>query len=473
MDKFIPLKDRFGSWIPQTILVAGLSLAAYLVVPPLLQPADSPAPQQNETVSANLPVEPSVPCVAISGTTATTRPIESIRVGDRVLAHNPQVSQSERATWQEPDWSRCFQVSLKMPLGDPDQMDDDPPILEIELIRPESWLRDHLGFLAEPKSESSDVASSKNEETTAFAQAEPALLPYAPLKDIYREILFSAAAAHAEGFDIVGLTVEMDLPEMGAFGTAIVTDIHPAAPVQSGPGQVVTATFSHPPTTQVLDVWFSDDSAPIGVTDNHLFWSEDRQQFLPIGEMQLGERVQTFGGQTKRLTRRLARSDPTLVYNLEVHGDHTYYAGNLGVLVHNEYGLDGIAPKEGMARLHASTRHVAIEVDFDGTVSATHRIKLNDSEAYIEDATAWIYGKGRKIGDPVYLRLPDGAAARAKQLELFELNNAGIWVMGQNSCVTHCIDVLQAGSVVGAGRLPKTLAGGFWDAVRRMEVDGS
>src|SRR5690606_5365648 len=31
-----------------------------------------------------------------------TKPIREICVGDRVLAHNPQVSDEERATWEEP-----------------------------------------------------------------------------------------------------------------------------------------------------------------------------------------------------------------------------------------------------------------------------------------------------------------------------------------------------------------------------------
>ena len=33
----------------------------------------------------------------------STKPIEKINVGDRVLAHNPEISDEERASWKEPD----------------------------------------------------------------------------------------------------------------------------------------------------------------------------------------------------------------------------------------------------------------------------------------------------------------------------------------------------------------------------------
>ena len=72
---------------------------------------------------------------------------------------------------------------------------------------------------------------------------------------------------------------------------------------------------------------------PIGVTDNHLFWSVDRQEFVPIGEMEIGERVQTYHGETKRIASKLPRPGPPKeVYNLEVYGEHVYFVGDEALL---------------------------------------------------------------------------------------------------------------------------------------------
>ena len=57
---------------------------------------------------------------------------------------------------------------------------------------------------------------------------------------------------------MIGLAVELDLAEMGAVGTGIVTDVTDCPEVKPGEGQVITATFRHPPSTDVLDVWFED-----------------------------------------------------------------------------------------------------------------------------------------------------------------------------------------------------------------------
>lgn len=178
-----------------------------------------------------------------------TRPIEQIRVGHRVIAHNPNISASERSQWSEPEWDTWKYARLEMTKAD-------GSILDIELIRPESWFQPHR------------VATSGH--------------------------------------------IQLDLPEMGAQGAARVVSVGNCPPIEAGQGRVVTATFTHPPSTTVLDVGFEATSSTegkktelISVTDNHLFWSADRLKFLPIGKMRIGERVQTYFGETKRLASKL------------------------------------------------------------------------------------------------------------------------------------------------------------------------
>ena len=45
----------------------------------------------------------------------STRNIQDIRVGDRVIAHNPNVSEEERQAFAEPDWSPWLKLTLELP----------------------------------------------------------------------------------------------------------------------------------------------------------------------------------------------------------------------------------------------------------------------------------------------------------------------------------------------------------------------
>ncbi|MDD3471101.1 MAG: polymorphic toxin-type HINT domain-containing protein, partial [Thermoguttaceae bacterium] len=101
----------------------------------------------------------------------------------------------------------------------------------------------------------------------------------------------------------------------------------------TGSGNLVTGTFCHL-ATQTIDLVI-DGVAPIGCTPNHPFWSVDRRAFVNAGELLVGENVQLYSGETKRVVQKLARPSPELVYNIEVLGEHVYHVTTDGVLVHN------------------------------------------------------------------------------------------------------------------------------------------
>lgn len=293
--------------------------------------------------------------------TPLSKPIEQIVVGDRVLAHNPEVSDAERESWVEPDFEGWLHLKLRMPKPDGSYLD-------INILRPDQWLEDNLVYITEDQrpvsvlqSIAQDVEAgnperqgeslvadgiAENEDDENFdREFKSQLAAVSLLRPVYQTIAKKRLLYSLAGTPVVGLAVEMDLPEMGACGTAVITDIAPCPPVRLGEGQPVTATFSHPPSTEVLDVVFESETTPIGVTDNHLFWSVDREQFLPIGKMEIGERVQTFHGDTKRIEAKLPRPGPQVVYNLEVYGEHVYYVGEQGILAHNMYDPEGLARK--------------------------------------------------------------------------------------------------------------------------------
>ncbi len=111
----------------------------------------------------------------------------------------------------------------------------------------------------------------------------------------------------------------------------------PPIPPRPGPNYcLVTTRFEHE-SAEVVDVKISGDSQSIGVTTNHPFWSETRQAFITAGDLQNGERLLAADGTIHHVAYIHKRPGLHKVYNLEVDGEHVYYVGQSGLLVHNAY----------------------------------------------------------------------------------------------------------------------------------------
>lgn len=134
-----------------------------------------------------------------------------------------------------------------------------------------------------------------------------------------------------------GGAVFVDLPEFGAVGEAKVISIGPCPPVPPGNGNVVTGIFEHE-AGNVIDLYLAGTNEPIGCTDNHRFWSEDRQDYVEARHLRQGERVWSRKLGSTTVAATVPRPGTHRVYNLEVHGEHVYEVGEFGVLVHNKYG---------------------------------------------------------------------------------------------------------------------------------------
>ncbi len=122
------------------------------------------------------------------------------------------------------------------------------------------------------------------------------------------------------------------MPEMGVEGEAEVLDIGPAQVYDVRPG-LVTGTFRHT-SGEVYDLKLASESKPIGVTGTHPFWSVDRQAWVSVLDLEIGETLKTLDGTTV-VESRVRRPEPKPVYNIEVEGEHCYRVGESGVLVHN------------------------------------------------------------------------------------------------------------------------------------------
>ncbi len=175
----------------------------------------------------------------------------------------------------------------------------------------------------------------------------------------------------------VGRTVELNLRELGAAGKAEVLAIEPCPEIRPGTGHVVTGTFAHEPDNRLLNVRVEGQDEPIGCTDNHPFWSEDRGRFLKAGELRAGDRVRTLAG-TRKVEAVSPRPAEALVYNIEVQAEHVYLVSNAGVLVHNAYNEETIEETEENRGLTWTTENTGKESQAkaweDGATGARYRI---------------------------------------------------------------------------------------------------
>ncbi len=130
----------------------------------------------------------------------------------------------------------------------------------------------------------------------------------------------------------VGGTVWLNMPEMGVEGEAEVLDIGPAQVYDVRPG-LVTGTFKHT-SAEVYDLKLESEAKLIRVTGTHPFWSVDREVWVSVLDLEIGETLKTLDGTTV-VESRVRGSEPEPVYNIEVEGDHCYRVGESGVLVHN------------------------------------------------------------------------------------------------------------------------------------------
>jgi hypothetical protein len=207
-------------------------------------------------------------------------PTESLPIGSRVPTKNP--NRSEVDPQPEPDQATWAKVSITLERSD-------GGIVDAEIIRPRSW------------------------------------------------ILESGLCA--------GRMLPLNLPELEVSGLALVTAIDDCPPIACGEGSVVTARFVTREVHVVasVDVLGADGTVEtITGTTIHPVWSVDRQKWVPLSELDECETLQGLDGLAVVLGVSLSRvSQP--VYNIEVHGEHVYEVGELGLMVHNTCPLDRLS----------------------------------------------------------------------------------------------------------------------------------
>lgn len=315
------------SWLVKLICLLGLGFCLWQSAPGFFQP--SPA--------SILPVA-DAPAKSDATSNLLTRQIKDISPGMRVLAENPNLVGETLPPLQiDPtDWRL---VTLEMAKADGE-------ILTVELLRPE---------------EEFQLAVVADGQTSEATTPVPDLIDLVLLLDPSLEIpvrVFQAAFAMPDALSeiaeavkriqrgeslfetvrndeaLVGRTLHLDLPEMGAVGSATIKSVKPCPTIHEGNGRIVTGRFIHK-AANVIDLKITGIEEPIGTTDTHPFWSEDRQTFVPAGELRIGEELRTLGGEKTFVLATSPRGPPEDVFNIEIEGEHVYHIAETGVLVHN------------------------------------------------------------------------------------------------------------------------------------------
>jgi hypothetical protein len=316
-----------------------------------------------------------------------TMPISEIRIGQRVLAHNPSLAE-DRVPLLEievPSEWRVFSLDMRKSNGG---------LLRMELLRTVYDVGKTRQVLDAGRSLSGvlDLATGVQSAlglptrylTTGVNFVSVTVIDLKAAKDM-RPIADAA---------FIGSTVDLNLPELGAVGPATIVAVAPCPPIEKGPGRIVTGRFRHQ-AAKVLNLVVESAKEPIGTTDVHPFWSEDRQAFIPAGELRIGETLRTLPGSQTHVLAKMARGPPEDVFNLEVEGLHTYYVGDQGVLVHNACGNYEVRAPVGdeASQLH----HIATEYKYAGT--ALEEV-VADSRQILAKAGVGLHGPENVI--PLY-----------------------------------------------------------------------
>ncbi len=130
-----------------------------------------------------------------------------------------------------------------------------------------------------------------------------------------------------------GQTMWYVLQEMGLSGLATVQSVEPCPPIEDGPGRVVLSTVTNL-NGNVLRIWLDGLDEPLEPTRRHRLYSEDRGEWVPAGELAVGDRLRTLSGPAE-ITRIASKPGIHRVYNIEVETEHCYYVSAGGVLSHN------------------------------------------------------------------------------------------------------------------------------------------
>ncbi len=152
------------------------------------------------------------------------------------------------------------------------------------------------------------------------------------------ELIRPLAWLESNGVSVSG-RIHFCVPELGIDAPAEVIAVGPCPDIEPGRGRVITGKFTTA-KCQVMQIRVSGEAEPLEPTPPHRFFSLDRCKWTPADELRVGEILRTRSGQVVTVESIGIKPGLHRVFNFEVEGDHNFYVGESGVLVHNAYEVE-------------------------------------------------------------------------------------------------------------------------------------
>ena len=210
---------------------------------------------------------------------------------------------------------------------------------------------------------------------------------------------------------VQGGTIHLEVTEAGLEGRARVVSLSDDVTVDSRTayGAIVMATIRHENASVIELVLDGDEANALGVTPNHPLYSADRDAWVPAGEFEVGEHVETQDGVTATVTSIRDEGRRETVYNLEVYRAQTYHVGEQRLLAHNTGAacrdLSNWIPKtpndmgtRGLGDLVGWTKGSAKKHSVSGTPIEAQQKLLSDTDVLIDQLTPTRLGEFRNAG---------------------------------------------------------------------------
>jgi hypothetical protein len=92
-----------------------------------------------------------------------------------------------------------------------------------------------------------------------------------------------------------GAWIPFEISELDLRGPAVVVSVEPCPPLQAGRGHLGVPTLTHL-NSAVVRIGLVGQESPFEPTSEHRLFSEDRSDWVPAGELRVGERLRTLQG---------------------------------------------------------------------------------------------------------------------------------------------------------------------------------
>ena len=188
--------------------------------------------------------------------------------------------------------------------------------------------------------------------------------------------------ARSSAADRPGATIAIDLEELGFSGNATIEEVETVV-IPPGAGRLVTATVTHL-NDDLFEVRFAQGGAALRGTGAHPLYSLERENWVRVRDLRIGERLQTAeGAVTVEALEKVGGEHR--VYNLEVEGEHEYLVGEARVRAHNTC-VEGLLRKATKLRNTKGGRSIyARQGGFEGATDDFLDLNLETLETKADD----------------------------------------------------------------------------------------